>query len=168
MSFVGMLSKLPLIGNLFPSDEAEAHKANLTAASQAYSAYRPEIAQASMNALGNSMAAYQGLNNYLAAKYGAGTVPQPIIANPLSPRAMSIGNVSPYQRGGTLEDIGGGALAGAGTVAPVATQAGPYAPLVLAGGALFGSIGGAANRGTVTHDPYGPFKTYQTYPTGRK
>jgi hypothetical protein len=101
MSLGGFLSKMPVVGNFFPSDEAEAHKANLAGAAAAYQAYRPEMAQAYTNALGNTLGAYSGIDNYIAQKYGAGAVPRPVIANPLSPRAQTLGSVQDATRGGT-------------------------------------------------------------------
>jgi hypothetical protein len=166
MSLGGFLSKMPVVGNFFPSDEAEAHKANLAGAAAAYQAYRPEMAQAYTNALGNTLGAYSGIDNYIAQKYGAGAVPRPVIANPLSPRAQTLGSVQGMTRGGTAGDVGGGALAGAGTGAMAGSTFGPYGAAIggVAGGIL-GAAGAAMHRGTVTPSPIGAFQQYQTYPS---
>jgi hypothetical protein len=168
MSFTGFLSKMPVVGSLFPSDEAEAHKANLAGLSTAYQNYRPEFAQAATNALGNSMQAYNGYRNWIAAKYGAGALPQTVIANPMSPRGMTLGTVTPYSRGGDAGSVAGGALAGAGQGAMAGSTFGPYgAAIGGAAGGLLGGIAGATTRGTVGPTDPGQFKPYQTYP-GRR
>ena len=163
MSFMGKLSYLPGLGVLFPSDEAEAHKANLAAQAAAYNAYRPELAQASQNALANSLAAYSGYRNFLAAKYGPGAVPGSALQTPMSPRMMNIGSSTYGGRGGSLGDILGGAAAGAGTGAMGGMAVPPYGPAVGAvGGGLIGAIAGMAKRGSVNPNDYGPFVPYKT------
>jgi len=161
--FMKFLSRTPIIGGLFDSPEVQEHQQALAEAAQAYSAYRPEAAQGRLNALRNTLGAYKGAENLLASWYGPGVLPRPIIENPLSPRAMQIGASYPQTTGGGWESVAGGATSGAVTAAPFAASAGPYAPLVVAGGAVLGGIGGAFDKSVAARPvDYGPYKPYVT------
>lgn len=80
-------------GNSGPTDQANKAKLNqMQAAAQNYQAYRPEAAQARMNALSNRMQAYQGANNALASMYGAqnAQAPNQALRNPMSNSMMGL------------------------------------------------------------------------------
>jgi hypothetical protein len=85
------MHKMPIIGGFF-QNPAELHKQEqFSRAGQAYSAYRPEMAQARMNALGNAMSAYQPAMNTLAAMNG-GKAAAPQMGNPMGPSMMQQGS----------------------------------------------------------------------------
>lgn len=69
---------------------------------ETYGAYRPEVNQARMNALGNRMSAFQGVNNAMATLYGKSNAPgfSQLMQNPMSPTMMRQGN--PYFTPGEL------------------------------------------------------------------
>lgn len=84
------MHKMPIIGGFF-QNPAELHKQEqFSRAGQAYSAYRPEQAQARMNALSNAMSAYQPAMDVLSAMNG-GQMAAPQMGNPMGPSMMMQG-----------------------------------------------------------------------------
>jgi hypothetical protein len=71
-------------------------RAQLQDIAEMYGAYRPEVNQARMNALGNRMSAFQGTNNMMATMYGKSNAPgfSQLMQNPMGPTMMRQGN--PY------------------------------------------------------------------------
>jgi hypothetical protein len=88
------LDKLPLIGNFFPSPQEQFQKQQLNAAAKAYDAYRPEAAQAGINALQQQLGAYQGVNNAMGQMYGPSAQQnfRQLSQNPMSGHMMRIGS----------------------------------------------------------------------------
>ena len=162
--FMKFLSRAPIIGGLFDSPEVQEHQQALAEAAQAYSAYRPEAAQTRLNALRNTLGAYKGAENLLANWYGPGVLPQPIIQNPMSPRAQQIGASYPYTTGPTAGGVAGSTVTGAGQGALAGSAFGPYgAAAGGAGGAVLGFMGGMMDKNVQARPvDYGPYKPYVT------
>lgn len=85
--------KLPLVGSFFQDPNAIWKQQQFHTAAQAYGAYRPEFAQARMNALRNASSAYQGANNLMATFVpgSAGVDATQMYRNPMSPTMMTQG-----------------------------------------------------------------------------
>ncbi len=87
------LDQIPMIGQAFGSAGEEAKKRGMHGVAKSYQAYRPEVAQARMNALNNQMSMFGPVNNMLGQMYG----PDAQFSNaqatqsPLSTRMMDIG-----------------------------------------------------------------------------
>ena len=88
------MHELPIVGGLFRNPQEEFKAAQMNTAGRVMSAYRPEQAQARLNALRQSMAAMQPMNNALASMYGAGATAQARTHNPMSPRMMEMGTAN--------------------------------------------------------------------------
>jgi len=64
------MHNMPVIGPFFQNPNELHQREQMSKAAQAFSAYRPEYAQARMNALGNQLAAMQPAQNAANALYG--------------------------------------------------------------------------------------------------
>lgn len=113
-----MLNKIPVLGALLPNPTEQFKKDQMELAARAYGAYRPELAQANMNALSNMSTAYQPANNAMATMYGAENSfdPSQMLQSPLGPSMMTQGQPEAnmrgeYSTGGPL----GGLMGGSGT-----------------------------------------------------
>ena len=102
---------MPLIGNFFqnPDEQHQAQQFHTAALNNA--AYRPELANAYMNALRNRSSLYQGLNDSLEEWYGpqAGVNVSQMYANPMSPRMQQLGaprDAQPQQ----ISNVAGGVV----------------------------------------------------------
>lgn len=86
--------KLPFVGGFFENPDEKFQRQQMHNMANAYGAYRPEAAQARMNALSNQFSLYQPVANTMASMYGPGAVPNTsqAMVNPMSPRMMAIGN----------------------------------------------------------------------------
>lgn len=107
------LHKMPVIGGFF-QNPAEIHKQQqFHDAGRAYSAYRPESAQAHMNALGNRLSTYQGAANVLAAING-GQSPDmsALMRQPMGPSMMQQGITQDASQTGGPGFLGSGGLGG--------------------------------------------------------
>jgi hypothetical protein len=87
------LYKMPVIGSFFQDPNETFKQQQFHQMGRAYSAYRPEAAQARMNALANRLSAYQGANDALSAMsgrpgYNAGAY---LANNPMGPSMMQQG-----------------------------------------------------------------------------
>lgn len=119
-----MLHQLPLVGSFFENPNEAFKQQQFQQAAGAYGAYRPEVAQARMNALRNSTSAFQGANDLLATMTGgkmSGVNPEQLHRNPMGPTMMTQGqNVAAQapQGGGGLGALfggmGGGMMPGMG------------------------------------------------------
>jgi hypothetical protein len=91
------LYKMPVVGNLLPNPAQENQAKNARRAVDLYGAYRPEAAQARMNAMNQRASMYQGSMDTLTAM-GGGRQPvnvQDIGKNPMSERMMGMGYSAP-------------------------------------------------------------------------
>lgn len=106
--------KLPLIGTFFQDPNEQFKQEQFHQAGQAYGAYRPENAQARMNALRNAQSAYQGANDLLATFQGGrgrGIDTTQMYRNPMGPTMMTQGqSVTQDQQGfgGSAASLFGG------------------------------------------------------------
>lgn len=115
--------KIPLIGRFFTNPNEVHKQTQMSKAGQAYSAMRPEMAQARMNALNSQLSAYQGANDILAAMNGGKSQGSGAISyQPLSPTSFMQGSskvppatgaagqgiLGPEGLGGGLPGMGGG------------------------------------------------------------
>lgn len=85
------LSGLPLVGGFFGSPADSAKQAQIANTQAMYGQYRPEMAQARMNAMRNQMGAYQGAMNALADMYGTRGSPSVHMGNPMGPTMTQVG-----------------------------------------------------------------------------
>lgn len=88
------LSKLPIIGGLFPSAEDSFKQQQMQQAGREYSAYRPELAQARENVMRQKVMAMQPMNNAMGAMYGPGAQmdTSQMFQSPMSARMGGIGS----------------------------------------------------------------------------
>lgn len=114
-----MLNKIPVLGALLPNPTEQFKKDQLEQAARAYGAYRPELAQARMNALSNISTAYQPMNNAMSTMYGAENSfdPSQMLRSPMGPSMMAQGQPESnlrgeYSSGGPL----GGLMGGSGSL----------------------------------------------------
>lgn len=143
MGMMGMdlgLYNMPIIGSFFQNPN-ETHKQHqFQQAARAYSAYRPEHAQAQMNAMGNRLSSYQGANNVLAAMMGGRSLGhQGLMQNPMGPSMMNQGLAKNPSNNG---------LPSQGPLAMLGQQGGG-GPMDMFGGmgGLFGGGGGMPGMG---------------------
>lgn len=115
------LHKMPIIGGFFQNPNELHKREQFSRAGRAYGAYRPEMAQAWQNAMGNRSSAFQGANNVLASMYGGGgsAPPAQMGRTPMGPSMMlqgaSMPGRAPVTAGGFLGGMGlGGLLGGSG------------------------------------------------------
>ena len=112
------LYNMPLIGGMFQNPMEQHQHEQMSKAAEAYTAYRPEYAQARMNALANQMSTMQGAQNAMNRVYGsAGDVPtMQALRNPMGPSMMQQGAAMPSQNPNQmpfgLAGGGGGKLGG--------------------------------------------------------
>lgn len=124
--------RMPIVGGFFQDPNELFMKEQLQRAGEAYSAYRPEVAQAQMNALRASQSAYQPANDTLSSMMGGGggVDASQMAQNPMSPRMMELGAPKSMVHGGGAgsgpgsSGILGGLMGGGG------------------GGGLLGGMGG--------------------------
>ena len=128
--------KMPLIGRFFTNPNEVHKQTQFSKAGQSYSALRPEMAQARMNALSNQMSAYQGANDVLAAmnggrSYGSGQ----ILQQPIGPTMYSQGasKITPSTGAAQQGILGPGGIGG---------NMGPLAMFGGGGGMGMGGLGG--------------------------
>lgn len=105
MGMMGMdvsMHKMPLIGAFFQNPQEQFKQEQFHQAGQSYGAYRPEVAQARMNALRNASSAFQGANDALATMYGRGASVNPaqMFRSPMSPTMMTQGQSVTQDPGG--------------------------------------------------------------------
>lgn len=62
----------PMATAIFGSPQEEALQKQIKAMQDAYTAYRPQVAQSRMNALGNQLSVYGPVNDMLGKMYGQG------------------------------------------------------------------------------------------------
>lgn len=86
------LYNMPIIGSFFQNPNEIHQQQQMQAMGQTYGQYRPEMAQAQMNAMNGSMQAMSPYNNAMAMMYGPGFQQSPQIQNPMSDRMMGMGN----------------------------------------------------------------------------
>lgn len=94
MGALGMdfgMHELPIVGGLFRNPQEEFKAQQMNVAGRTMAAYRPEQAQARLNALRQASGAMQPMNNALASMYGAGATQGANPQNPMSPRMMEMG-----------------------------------------------------------------------------
>lgn len=93
------MHNMPLIGSYFQNPMEQHQREQMSKAAEAMTAYRPEYAQAKMNALANQMSTMQGAQNALNRVYGsAGDVPTArALKSPMGPSMMQQGAAMPSQ-----------------------------------------------------------------------
>lgn len=85
------MHRIPIVGNMFQNPYDMFKQQQMQNAAGAYSMYRPEAAQAWMNAQNQQSAQLQPMNNALAAMYGAGATQGFEAQNPFGPTAFQRG-----------------------------------------------------------------------------
>jgi hypothetical protein len=140
MGMAGMdlgLYNFPIIGSLFQNPNETHKQTQFSQAGRAYSAYRPELAQARMNALGNRLQSYQGANNVLAAMMGGrgGFGQNQFMSNPMGPSMLNQGQSKNPSSSGMPQQGPLGMLGGQG-------GGGPFDMLGGMGGGGSGMLGG--------------------------
>lgn len=109
------LNKIPLIGTFFQDPAEQFKQQQFSQAGRAYGAYRPEVAQARMNARRNADTAFQGANDLMAAFSGGkshGIDASQAYQNPMGPTMMTQGQSNPGQPMGMGEAAQAGGLGG--------------------------------------------------------
>jgi hypothetical protein len=88
------LEKIPVVGNFFKNPNEQHMQDQFAQAANAYGAYRPEAAQARMNALGQQQSAFRPMNAAMGQMYGPGAQQDTtdMLKNPMSERMMNMGN----------------------------------------------------------------------------
>jgi hypothetical protein len=165
--------KMPIIGGFF-QDPNELHaKQQQHEMAMAYGGMRPETQRAQENAMRQASLAMQPYQNLMSMGYGASaaTPTEGLMDNPMSQRAMELGNPrgmkgEPSQVPGSLEDavgLGGIGVSGSpgrfpgmpGAAAGVASAGGPIgagggSPLdAIMGGGMGGMMGGGGGLGAL-------------------
>lgn len=115
---------MPVIGSFFQNPMEQHQREQMSKAAEAYTAYRPEYAQARMNALANQLSIMQPVQSALTRMYGgAGALNTgQALQNPMGPSMMGQGAAMPSQNpnqfpggGGPLGMLGGmGGMGGMG------------------------------------------------------
>ena len=88
------MHRIPIIGSFFGNPMEQHQLQQMDMAGRTYGAYRPEMAQAQMNALRNLGSMYQGTNNLLATAtggMGGGVNMGQAYQNPMGPTMMKQG-----------------------------------------------------------------------------
>lgn len=87
------MNQLPFIGNFFDNPAEGRMTGQMHLAGQNYQAYRPEVAQARLNALNQQASMFRPVNAMLGQMYGPQAQMDMSAAaqNPMSPRMMSLG-----------------------------------------------------------------------------
>lgn len=114
------LYNMPVIGSFFQNPNEQHQREQMSRSAEAFSQYRPEYAQARMNALANQMSVMQPVQNALTRMYGnAGALNTgQALTNPMGPSMMQQGvagvSRNPNQFPGTPGPMGesGGPLQG--------------------------------------------------------
>lgn len=85
--------KMPFIGTMFTDPNEQFKQEQFQRGAEALGAYRPEYAQARMNALSNQSTAYQSANNLLGHMSGGqgGFHPGQMMRTPMGPGMLSVG-----------------------------------------------------------------------------
>lgn len=137
MGMAGMdlgLYNFPVIGSLFQNPNETHKQTQFSQSGRAYSAYRPELAQARMNALGNRLSSYQGANNVLAAMMGGRSAGgQQLMHNPMGPSMLNQGQSKNPSSSGMPQQGPLGLLGGMGGGGPMD---------MFGGGGMGGGFGG--------------------------
>lgn len=123
--------QIPLVGPLLFRNKAnEAQVGQLRRAGQTAQAYRPEVAQARLNALRQTTGLMQPLNDLMAESWGAGAqMPfQDSYANPFGPSAMSIGGTGGGPPPPALQQAFGLRVPFNSAISDAAQQAPPKSP----------------------------------------
>ena len=112
------LYNMPVIGSFFQNPMEQHQKEQMSRAAEAYTGYRPEYAQARMNALANQMSIMQPVQDALTRMYGPSGALNTgqALRNPMGPSMMGQGAAmtsrNPNQFPGTGGAQGGGKLGG--------------------------------------------------------
>lgn len=91
------LHNMPVIGSFFQNPNELHQREQMSKAAEAMTAYRPEYAQARMNALANTMSVMQPAQNALNRMYGTGgnLNTGQALTNPMGPSMMQQGAAMP-------------------------------------------------------------------------
>jgi hypothetical protein len=112
------MHNMPVIGSFFQNPNELHQREQMSKAAEAYTAYRPEMAQAHMNALANQMSVMQPVQNALNKMYGSGGNMNTgqALTNPMGPSMMQQGAAKPSMnpnqfpgggKGGKFPGLGG-------------------------------------------------------------
>jgi hypothetical protein len=109
-------SRLPVLGQFFENPAETQKQRSFSEAAAVYHAMRPELQDARMNALRQTMSLYQPVNRALGQMYGPGSqldISGALEQGPISERAMQLGEPKPWVEQTPEERMGGqGAMAG--------------------------------------------------------
>lgn len=108
------MHNMPVIGSFFQNPNELHQREQMSKAAEAYTAYRPEHAQAGMNALANQMSVMQPVQNALNRMYGdAGDMnTMQALRNPMGPSMMQQGAAMPSQNPNQIPGAGKGGKGG--------------------------------------------------------
>lgn len=88
------MHKMPIIGNMFVNPNEQFKQEQFHRGAEALGAYRPEYAQARMNALSNQSTAYQSANNllgHMSGGQGGFRGGSQMFKTPMGPGMLSVG-----------------------------------------------------------------------------
>lgn len=107
------MHNMPVIGSFFQNPTELHQREQMSKAAEAYTGYRPEHAQARMNALANQMSTMQPVQNALNRMYGdAGNLNTgQALTNPMGPSMMGQGAAMPSRN---PNQVPGGKFGGKG------------------------------------------------------
>lgn len=150
--------QIPYIGAFFQNPTEQNKLGQFQFGEEALQAYRPQLAQARMNAMANQSQAFQSANNllgHMSGGQGGFRGGEQMMHNPMSPGMMQTGAPAAMggggQSGGGGFDFGAAAKAGASSVVDPTTMA---SPLGMYGGAMMNAYnagtGGGGSFGKMT------------------
>lgn len=146
MGAMGMdmsLHKMPVIGNFFVNPNEQFKQEQFHRGAEAIGAYRPEFAQARMNALSNQSNAYQSANNllgHMSGGQGGFRGSEQMFKTPMGPGMLSVGQPASLTtpRGQVVQNGNGSGMMGA----LFGSGGGPQGLLGMLGGGGQGGFGG--------------------------
>lgn len=110
--------KMPIIGGFFVDPNEQFKQEQFHRGAEALGAYRPEMAQARMNALSNQSRAYQSANNmlgHMSGGQGGFRGSEQMFRTPMGPSMMSVGQPASLNTppGQTVQNGNGSGMMGA-------------------------------------------------------
>ncbi len=111
------MHKMPIIGNFFVNPQEQFKQEQFHRGAEALGAYRPEFAQARMNALSNQSNAYQSANNllgHMSGGQGGFRGSSQMFKTPMGPGMLSVGQPASLTtpHGQTVQNGNGSGLLG--------------------------------------------------------
>jgi len=144
MGAMGMdmsMHKMPIIGNFFVNPQEQFKQEQFQRGAEALGAYRPEYAQARMNALMNQSNAYQSANNllgHMSGGQGGFRGGAQMARTPMGPGMLSVGQQASLTtpHGQTAQNGNGSGMMGA----LFGSGGGPQGLMGMGGGGGFGGL----------------------------